>query len=131
MLTDPVRDWPKRIKIVGALGEVQGPVGSAVIRNAFADATGVLPTARPGQPSWPTDLACAAVYALCKRDGAAATDIFAAAAFHSSRAISRYGAAKALAAIEYLASHAEPGTGRAIRLVTLVRDRWRNIGGRT
>jgi len=37
---------------------------------------------------------------------------------------------QALAAIEYLAGHAGPGTDRAIRLVTLVRDRWRNIGDR-
>jgi hypothetical protein len=164
MLADPVRDWREKIGIVAALGDVQGPVGSAVIRHAFADATGMLATARPGQRSWLTDLACAAVYALCKRDGAAATDIFVAAAFHPSRDISGYGihalvsagddrawddvmttlgeilrtkvsagtqrSAQALAAIEYLARHAGPGTDRAIRLVTLVRDRWRNIGDR-
>ena len=88
MLADPVRDWREKTEIVAALGDVQGPVGSAVIRHAFADATGMLATARPGQRSWLTDLACAAVYALCRRDGAAATDIFVAAAFHSSRDIS-------------------------------------------
>jgi hypothetical protein len=164
MLTDPVRDWLQRIEIVAAFGDVRGPVGSAVIRHAFADATGMLATARPSQRSWLRDLACAAVYALCKRDGAAATDIFVAAAFHPSRDISGCGiralvsagddrawddvmttlgeilrtkaragtqrSAQSLAAIEYLARHAEPGTDRAIRLVTLVRDRWRNIGDR-
>jgi hypothetical protein len=38
--------------------------------------------------------------------------------------------AQVLVAIEYLASYAEPGTDKAIRLVTLVRDQWRNIGDR-
>jgi hypothetical protein len=35
---------------------------------------------------------------------------------------------QAMAAIEYLARHAEPGSDRAIRLVTLVRERWRALG---
>ena len=35
---------------------------------------------------------------------------------------------QAMAAIAYLARHAEPASDRAIRLVTLVRDRWRHLG---
>lgn len=34
---------------------------------------------------------------------------------------------EALLAIEYLARHAGPGSDRAIRLITLVRRRWRNL----
>jgi hypothetical protein len=164
MLTDPVYDGREKILVVAALGEVQGPVGSAAIRRAFADAVAGLATARPNQRSDLRDLACAAVYALGERDGAAATDVFVTAAFHPNRDISNYGmnalvsagddrawddvmsrlaeilrtkagmgthrSDQALAAIEYLAGHAGPGTVRAIRLITLVRDRWRNLGDR-
>jgi hypothetical protein len=162
MLTDPAHDGRERISIVAALGEVQGPVGSAVLRHAFADAVAGLATARPSQRSELRDLACAAVYALRKRDGAAATDVFVTAAFHASQAVSNYGVHallavgddrgwdyvmsrlgeilqkkasagtrrgdQALAFIKYLAVHAEPGTDKANKLITLVRDRWRNIG---
>jgi hypothetical protein len=165
MLIDPAYDGTEKIVIVAALGDVQSPAGSAAIRRAFAAAMAGLATARPSQRGELRDLACAAVYALSKRDGAAATDIFVTAGFHASQDISRYGldalvsvgddrawddvmsmlgeilrrkvsagthrSDQALAAIEYLARHAGLGTDRAVRLITLVRDRWRNIGDQT
>jgi hypothetical protein len=162
LLRDPVRDGREKISIVLALGESQGPVGSAAIREQFAEAMAKLPTARPHQRSWVRDLAGAAVYALRERDGPAAEDIFVTAAFHPNRRISSQGlnaleragdgrawdevlfslgeilgkkvsggtlrGDQALTAIGYLARHAQPASDRAIRLVTLVRDRWSVLG---
>jgi hypothetical protein len=164
MLVDPAYDGVERISIVAALGDVRGASGAAAIRHAFADAMAGLSAARPTQRSELRDLACAAVYALDKRDGAAATDVFVTAAFQPNRDVSRYGmralvstgddraweavmsvlgeilgskvssrthrSEQATAAIEYLARQAGQGTDRATRLVTLIRDRWRNIGDR-
>ena len=161
-LRDPARDGLEKILIVAALGEIEGPIGSAALREEFTEALAKLATARPSQRSQLRDLACAAVYALQERDGHAATDVFVTAAFHASRDISGYGmdaleqagddrawdevlsalgqllsrkvtagtlrGNQALTAIEYLARHAEPGSDRAVRLVTLVRDRWRALG---
>ena len=162
LLRDPVRDGREKSCTLLALGEVQGLVGSAAIREEFAEALAKLGSARPHQRSWVRDLAGAAVYALRKRDGPTATDVFVTAAFHANRHVSGQGmdaleragdgrawdealsalgeilsrkvsagtlrGDQALAAIEYLARHAEPGSDRAIRLVTLVRDRWRALG---
>lgn len=162
MLTDPARDWREKSAVVAALSEVQGGVGSSAIRGEFARAAGELDTARPSQRYWLKNIALAAVWALWRRDGAAATDVFVTAALHANRDLSEFGmqalaadgddrawdevisrlgellrskaaagthrSVQALGAIEYLARHAGQGSDRATRLITLVRERWRNIG---
>lgn len=162
MLTDPARDWLEKGAVVAALGEAQGGAGSPAIRGEFANAAGELDTAPPSQRHWLKDLAMAAVWALWRRGGAAATDVFVTAALHANRDLSEFGmqalaadgddrawdevismlgellrtkaaagthrSVQALYAIEYLARHAGQGSGRATQLITLVRERWRNIG---
>jgi hypothetical protein len=76
LLRDPVRNWYEKVWKIVALGEIQGPVGSAAIREEFAEALAKLATARLHQRSWLRDLAGAVVYALRERDGPAATDVY-------------------------------------------------------
>jgi hypothetical protein len=62
-------------------------------------------------------------------DGRAWDDIFArlGPALHRKGSPGGLRQAEARSAIEYLARHAKAGSDRAVRLITLVRERWRNI----
>jgi HEAT repeat protein len=62
-------------------------------------------------------------------DGRAWDDIFArlGPALHRKGSPGGLRQAEARSAIEYLARHAKVGSDRAVRLITLVRERWRNI----
>lgn len=78
---------------MAALGDApRGPAGTAALRSIYETATREYVTARNEARSEYCDLACASVWALAKRDGPAATDIYAAAARSASAAIRDYGA---------------------------------------
>jgi hypothetical protein len=82
----------ERILITAALGESgTGPDGSAAVRAQFSDAMARLATATKSARSGWRDLACAAVIALARRDGPAATDIYLAAAASTSADVRDYG----------------------------------------
>jgi hypothetical protein len=74
LLADPPLDAFLRIDVVAALGDVAGPVGSAVIRAEFISACALFETAKPHNRWIYRDLMCACLWALGKRDGPAATD---------------------------------------------------------
>lgn len=92
LLGRPQADDRERILITAALGESgTGPDGSAAVRAQFSDAMARLATAtRSARSGW-RDLACAAVIALARRDGPAATDIYLAAAASTSADVRDYG----------------------------------------
>ena len=82
----------ERILITASLGESgTGPDGSAAVRAQFSDAMTALATATKSARSGWRDLACAAVIALARRDGLAATDIYLTAAASASADVRDYG----------------------------------------
>jgi hypothetical protein len=81
----------EQISLVAALGDTRGPDGSAALRAAFAAALGKYATAsRSTRPEY-RDHLCACVIALAKRDGPAATDVYATAAGHANPNVREYG----------------------------------------
>jgi hypothetical protein len=90
LLADPDLE-PFRTATVAALGDVAGPVGSAAIRAQFTSARGQFATAKPHSRSTYRDLMCACLWALGKRDGAAATDVLVEATAHASNDVRDYG----------------------------------------
>lgn len=163
LLADPATSiWHKTV-VAATLGDIPtAPAGSAALRAVFTDASAKYEVASKSTRSAFRDLMCAAVTALAKRDGPAATDIFIAAANASNPYIRDYGMSalapvgddtawdqifarlseilerklkspsllwdEACRAIEYLARHAPQGSDRAIRVITLLRQHWRNLG---
>jgi hypothetical protein len=92
LLSRPSADDRERILIAAALGESgTGPDGSAAVRAQFSDAMTALTTATKSARSGWRDLVCAAVIALARRDGPAATDIYLAAAASASADVRDYG----------------------------------------
>ncbi len=92
LLGRPQADYRERILITVALGESgTGPERSAAVRAQFSDAmTGLATATKSARPGW-RDLACAAVIALARRDGPAATDVYLAAAASTSADVRDYG----------------------------------------
>lgn len=92
LLGRPQADDRERILITAALGESgTGPDGSAAVRAQFSDAMARLATAtKSARPGW-RDLVCAAVIALARRDGPAASDIYLTAAASTSADVRHYG----------------------------------------
>ena len=88
MLADPGHDEVERPLIASALGDVRGPAGSAALRPALAGALVQASEASPRSRRDFVDLAGACVWALGKRDGAAATDALLEAVRHSHRDVS-------------------------------------------
>jgi hypothetical protein len=92
ILADPAADRWLQLRTVAALGDApRGPAGTTALRSIYEIATREYATARNAARSEYCDLACASVWALAKRDGPAATDIYAAAARSASTAIRDYG----------------------------------------
>jgi hypothetical protein len=149
---------------VVALGDTRGPDGSAALRAVYGAALGKYATASRSTRAEYRDLLCACIVALAKRDGSAATDVYATAASHANPAVREYAMAalavvgddrswdeilahldamlkrkvnpttshsrrweEGCGAIEYLARHSATASARAVRLVTLLRARWRNL----
>ena len=85
-------DELERVLIIAALGESgTGPDGSAAVRAQFSLAMGELATAtKYTRADW-RDNACAAVIALARRDGPAATDVCLAAIASANPSVRRYG----------------------------------------
>lgn len=91
LLRRPGLDYRERIVVTAALGgSGTGPEGSAAVRAQFGDAMARLAAPNSAR-SWWTDLACAAVTALAKRDGPAATDVYLTAAGSSARTVRESG----------------------------------------
>jgi len=92
LLGRPQADDRERILITAALGESgTGPDWSAAVRAQFSDAMARLATAtKSARPGW-RDLVCAAVIALARRDGPAASDIYLTAAASTSADVRHYG----------------------------------------
>jgi hypothetical protein len=91
LLADPNLDPWFRTKAVAALGDLTGPVGSGAIRAEFSAARALFATAKPHNRSWYCDLMCACLWALGKRDGAAATGVLVDATAHPSWVVRDYG----------------------------------------
>lgn len=91
LLADRALEPSFRIDVVAALGDVAGPVGSAVIRAEFISAWAQLEKAKPHNRWIYRDLMCACLWALGKRDGPAATDVLAEATAHASFDVRSYG----------------------------------------
>ena len=80
----------EQISLVVALGDTRGPDGSAALRAVFNAALSKYAAAsRSTRPEY-RDLLCACVVALAKRDGPAATDVYATAARHANPAVREY-----------------------------------------
>ena len=92
LLSRPRLDGAERVLIIAALGESgTGPDGSAAVRAQFSRAMSELTTAaKHTQANW-RDNACAAVIALARRDGAAATDVCLAAIASTNPSVRCYG----------------------------------------
>ena len=92
LLSRPRLDEAERVLIIAALGESgTGPEGSAAVRAQFSLAMSELATAaKHTQAGW-RDNACAAVIALARRDGPAATDVCLAAVASANPSVRRYG----------------------------------------
>jgi hypothetical protein len=92
LLSRPRLDGAERVLIIAALGESgTGPDGSAAVRAQFSLAMSELATAaRHTQANW-RDNACAAVIALARRDGPAATNVCLAAIASANPSVRRYG----------------------------------------
>jgi hypothetical protein len=92
LLSRPRLDERERVLIIAALGESRtGPDGSTALRAEFSHALGELATAtKSTRPDW-RDNACAAVIALARRDGAAATDVYLTAIASTNPTVRDYG----------------------------------------
>ena len=92
LLSRPRLDGAERVLIIAALGESgTGPDGSAAVRAQFGRAMSELATAaKDTQADW-RDNACAAVIALARRDGPAATDVCLAAIASANPSVRHYG----------------------------------------
>jgi hypothetical protein len=91
LLGRPGLDASERIRVTAALGESgTGPEGSAAVHSQFSDAMARLTDPKSGWHWW-RDLACAAVIALARREGPAATDAYLTAADSADRAVRQYG----------------------------------------
>jgi len=92
LLGRPGLDERERITLTAALGESgNGPEGSAAVRAQFSDAMASLPLASKDARHWWRDLACAALVALARREGPAATDIYVTAAASAVPEVRDYG----------------------------------------
>jgi hypothetical protein len=92
LLGNPALDERERIMVTAALGEARtGREGSAAVRGQFSDALARLDVAPKDARHWWRNLACAAVVALARREGPAATDIYVAAAASAVRDVRDYG----------------------------------------
>jgi hypothetical protein len=163
MLADSATDRWHRVSIAAELGDIpRGPTGTAALRSTYKAATENSASSSADAKAASCDLICACVIALAKREGPAATDVYAAAASSATATIREYGMSalapvgddrawgqvmsrldemlgrqisprglrwrEACLAVEYLARHAPQGSERATQLITLIRDRWRNLG---
>jgi hypothetical protein len=91
LLGRPGLDYRERIMVTAALGESgTGPAGPAAVRAQFSNAMAGLAASKSARHWW-CDLACAAVIALARREGPAATDVYLAAADSAVRAVRQYG----------------------------------------
>lgn len=92
LLSRPRLDGRERVLIIAALGESgTGPDGSAAVRAQFSHAMRELATAaKHTQANW-RDNVCAAVIALARRDGPAATDVCLAAVASTNPSVRHYG----------------------------------------
>src|ERR1022692_2032380 len=92
LLCRPRLDGAERVLIIAALSESgTGSDGSAAVRAQFSHAMSELATAtKHTQVNW-RDNACAAVIALARRDGAAATDVYLAAIASANPTVHDYG----------------------------------------
>jgi hypothetical protein len=91
LLGDPGLDSWFRTRTVAALGDVTGPVGSSALRREFVAASAQFEAAKPHCRAAYRDLMCACLWALGKRDGAAATDVLIEGAAHASWNVRDYG----------------------------------------
>lgn len=96
----------EQTSLVAALGDTRGPAGSAAVRAVFDAALARYATASKTTRSEYRDVLCTCVIALAKRDGPAATDVYARAATHENPGVREYG----------MSALAAPGmTGRGTR----------------
>lgn len=92
LLRRPGLDELERITVVAALGESgASPAGTALVRAQFSDAMANLATSSRSKRFWWRDLACAAVIALARREGPAATDVYLSAAMSANQDLRSYG----------------------------------------
>lgn len=92
LLSRPRLDGAERVVIIAALGESgTGPDGSTAVRTQFSHAMSELATAtKHTRANW-RDNACAAVIALARRDGPAATDVYLEAIASANPIVRDYG----------------------------------------
>jgi hypothetical protein len=91
LLRDGVYDSYTRIGVVAALGDTAGPDGSPALRADFAAARAAFETCKPHRRAEYVDVMCACVWALGKRDGPDATDLYVEAAAHANRDVRDHG----------------------------------------
>jgi hypothetical protein len=91
LLRDVVYDSYTRIGVIAALGDTAGPDGSPALRADFAAARSAFETCKPHRRAEYVDLMCACVWALGKRAGPYATDLYIEAADHVNRNVRDYG----------------------------------------
>jgi hypothetical protein len=91
LLSDGVFDSLSRLQVVAALGDTTGATGSSALRKEFINARAEFDTTKRHNRAAYCDLMCASVWALGKRDGAAATDILLEASEHANPSVRGYG----------------------------------------
>jgi hypothetical protein len=128
LLSRPRLDGAERVLIIAALGESgTGSDGSAAVRAQFSHAMSELATAtKHTQVNW-RDNACAAVIALARRDGAAATDVYLAAIASANPTVHDYG-------LDALAVEGDRGWNSIVAFIseilsrkTISATRWRDL----
>jgi hypothetical protein len=124
----------EQITLVVTLGDTRGPAGSAAVRAAFNAALDKYDTARKTTGSAYRDLLCACVITLAKREGPAATDVYATAATYDNPGIREYGAS-ALAAVgddrawDEILTWLDAALERKVRPTTSYSRQWAGVCG--